>query len=63
MFMKKLKKAFRLVGFIILILLAVTGVFAGALMLPRNREKYLRKEITTEQIVKERKKSGDELIT
>ena len=63
MFMKKLKKAFRLVGFIILILFAVTGVFAGALMLPRNREKYLHKEITTEQIDKERKKSGDELIT
>ncbi len=48
-------------GGVILILCASTGLFAGALMLPRNREKFLNKEITTEQVEKERTKSGGEL--
>jgi hypothetical protein len=59
--MKKWKKMFRMAGFVILKLCASTGLFAGALMLPRNREKYMNKEITTEQVEKERKKSGKEL--
>ncbi|MFM9837698.1 MAG: hypothetical protein ACKVOQ_05495 [Cyclobacteriaceae bacterium] len=56
--MKKWKKIFRAAGFVILVLCASTGLFAGALMLPRTREKYMNKEIATELVDKERKKSG-----
>ncbi len=48
-------------GFVILIVLASTGLFAGALMLPRSREKFMNKEITIELVEKERTKSGGEL--
>ena len=60
--MEKWKKIFRMVGFGILILLTCTGLFSAALMLPRNREKYMNKEVRTEQVDKERKKPGSELI-
>ncbi len=48
--MLKLKKAFRWIGLVLLILLACTGIFAGALMIPRNREPQLKKENTIEMM-------------
>lgn len=52
--MISIKKLFRIAGIILLILLASAGLFAGAMILPRTRERYLNKEITTEQVEKER---------
>ena len=56
--MLKLKKALRAIGLVFLIIMACTGLFAGALMLPRNREPQLRKENTIEMI--DQKKDQDE---
>ncbi len=58
--MENWKKAFRLIGFALLILFASMGLFSGALMLPRTKEKYMNKEITTEQVDKLRKKREDD---
>ena len=52
-FMIRLKKIFRVAGVVTLILFASMVFFAGAMMLPRTREKYLNKEIATEQVEKE----------
>ena len=43
----------------LMILFASMVFFAGAMMLPRTREKYLNKEITTEQVEKERNTRHD----
>ncbi|MBI3218111.1 MAG: hypothetical protein HYZ44_01220 [Bacteroidetes bacterium] len=56
--MLKLKKALRVVGLVLLIIMACTGMFAGALMLPRNREPQLKKENTIEMI--DQKKDQEE---
>ncbi len=56
--MLKLKKALRAVGLVLLIIMACTGIFAGALMIPRNREPQLKKENTIEMI--DQKKDQDE---
>lgn len=56
--MLKLKKALRAIGLVLLIIMACTGLFAGALMLPRNREPQLKKENTIEMI--DQKKDQDE---
>jgi glucose uptake protein GlcU len=61
MLMKEWKKMFRMAGIIVLILFASTGLLAGALMLPRNREKFMNKEITTEQVEKDKTRSDGEL--
>lgn len=61
LFMGKWKKILRIMGVVILIVLASTGLFAGALMLPRNREKFMNKEITTEQVEKDRTRPDGEL--
>ncbi|NOS91937.1 MAG: hypothetical protein HOP30_08445 [Cyclobacteriaceae bacterium] len=52
--MLKLKKAFRFVGLVLLILLACTGIFAGAIFLPRNREPQLKKENTIEMMAQKK---------
>jgi hypothetical protein len=57
--MKRWNKIFRLAGVIILILLASTGLFAGALMLPRTKEKFMNKKVTIELV--EKKKKDDQL--
>lgn len=56
--MLKLKKALRAIGLVLLIKMACTGLFAGALMLPRNREPQLKKENAIEII--DQKKDQDE---
>ena len=56
--MLKLKKALRAVGLVLLIIMACTGMFAGALMLPRNREPQLKKESTIEMM--DQKRDRDE---
>lgn len=56
--MLKLKKALRAIGLVLLIIMACTGLFAGALMLPRHREPQLKKENTIEMI--DQKKDQDE---
>jgi hypothetical protein len=56
--MLKLKKALRAVGLVLLIIMACTGMFAGAFMLPRHREPQLKKENTIEMI--DQKKDQDE---
>ena len=57
--MIRLKKIFRVAGVVTLILFASMVFFAGAMMLPRTREKYLNKEIATEQVEKERNTRHD----
>lgn len=42
-----------------MILLASTGLFAGALMLPRTKEKFMNKKVTIELV--EKKKKDDQL--
>jgi hypothetical protein len=56
--MLKFKKVLRVIGLVLLILLACTGIFAGALMIPRNREPQLKKENTIEMI--DQKRDQDE---
>ncbi len=56
--MLKLKKALRAIGLVLLIIMACTGLFAGAVMLPRHREPKLNKENTIEMI--DQKKDQDE---
>jgi len=52
--MLKLKKALRVIGLVLLIIMACTGIFAGALMIPRNREPQLKKENTIEMMDQKR---------
>lgn len=56
--MLKLKKALRGVGLVLVIIMASTGIFAGALMLPRHREPQLKKENTIEMV--DQKKDQEE---
>ena len=56
--MLRLKKALRVIGLVLLIMMACTGIFAGALMLPRNREPQLKKENTIEMM--DQKRDQDE---
>ena len=58
--MENWKKVFRLIGFALLILFASTGLFSGALMLPKTKEKYMNKKTTTEQVDKIRKQKDDD---
>jgi hypothetical protein len=50
--MKILKKVARLIALVILIILAASGILA--IFLPRTRESYLDKEVTTEQVDKKK---------
>ena len=52
---------FRMAGFVLLILLASSGMFAGALMLPRTKEKFMNKEVTIELVEKKKQKEDDQL--
>jgi len=52
--MKTLKKVIRIIVLVVLIILAASGVLA--IFLPRTRERYMDKEITTEQVDKKKEK-------
>jgi len=56
--MKKLKKVLRLAGLVLLILLAVCGLGVTGGFPDVHRERYLNKEITTEQV--DKKEDEDE---
>jgi hypothetical protein len=59
--MNRWKKIFRMAGVFILILLASSGLFAGALMLPRTKEKFMNKVVTIELLEQKKEKAGDQL--
>lgn len=61
--MRIFKKLFRLTGLIILILIASTGIFAGALMLPKTKEKFMNKEITIELVEKKCERDNENVKT
>lgn len=50
--MKKITKAFRIVGLILLIMLACMGIGITGHFLPTNRDKYRDAEIRVEQVDK-----------
>jgi hypothetical protein len=50
--METLKKVIRVITLVFLIILAASGIFA--IFLPPNREKYVDKEVTTEQVDKKK---------
>lgn len=52
-YMQKVKKAVRLMGLILLIVLASCGIGMTGVFLPTNRERYMDVEIKTEQVDKE----------
>ena len=54
--METLKKVIRVIVLVVLIILAASGVLA--IFLPKTRERYVDKEIRTEQI--DKKKDEDE---
>lgn len=59
-FMKKLKKALRLLFFIVIMLAAAFGVGLTGHFLPAHRDPYRNAEIKTEQIDKKREEDDDE---
>ena len=56
LFMKKIKKILRVVGLVLLILLALSGV---GIIGNFNRERYMDKRVTTEQVDKKDRESEE----
>ena len=52
--MKTLKKVLRIILFVLLIILAVSGIGIFGAFLPNPREKYMDKEIRVERVDKKR---------
>lgn len=48
--MNNIKKALRIAGLILLLMLALVGIGIGAVYLPRNREEFSDKEVTIELV-------------
>lgn len=48
--MNNIKKALRMAGFTLLLILALVGIGIGAPFLPRKREEFTDKEVTIELI-------------
>jgi hypothetical protein len=57
--MERFKKILRIVGLVLLIILALSGIGIAP---PKNREQYLHKEVTTE-LVEEKKEGSEESKT
>lgn len=58
--MKKINKAFKLLGLVLLISLTVMGMGLGLNILGNNKERYLDKSITIEQVDRKEEEDSEE---